>query len=200
LNKISKWFQFFCGKNSFFYKHAENEICSGLELYLDKEIQADSAHSPQKVHNEFGLLSARPSTSLRVPCSNSGDSHLHPRPERPVYSGHRDVEARRLGLREQRRVGSLSPPFPFLRSSAGRSLCSLTRVLFGSAGRAWPSPAPTTASSRPTPVSRSDTASSRATTPRSATCEPPNPVAYLDLPLGFRVCGLGDSCSVELDC
>jgi len=124
----------------------------------------------------------------------------HPIPEQPVYSGHRDVEARRLGLREQRRVGSLSPPFPFLRSSAGRSLCSLTRVLFGSAGRAWPSPAPTTASSRPTPVSRSDTASSRATTPRSATCEPPNPVAYLDLPLGFRVCGLGDSCSVESYC
>jgi len=193
-------------KNCFsFYKHAENEICFGLELHLDKEIQSDSAHSPQKALNELGLLGRKTerkaaSTSLRVPCSNSGDSHLHPRPERPVYSGHRDVEARRLGLREQRRVGSLSPPFPFLRSSAGRSLCSLTRVLFGSAGRAWPSPAPTTASSRPTPASRSDTASSRATTPRSATCEPPNPVAYLDLPLGFRVCGLGDSCSVESYC
>jgi len=111
--KFQNGYNFFVAKKCFsFYKHAENEICFGLELYLDKEIQSDSAHSPQKALNELGLLGRKTerkaaSTSLRVPCSNSGDSHLHPRPERPVYSGHRDVEARRLGLREQRRVGSL---------------------------------------------------------------------------------------------
>jgi hypothetical protein len=66
-------------KNGFFYKHAENEICFGLELHLDKEIQSVSAHSPQKALNEIGLRGRKTkrkaaSTSLRVPCCNSGDS------------------------------------------------------------------------------------------------------------------------------
>lgn len=88
-------------------------------------------HSPQKLINEIGLRGTEPQGG--VDCSSSRfvfqlrRLHHHPTPEQPVHSGHRDVEARRLGLREQRRVGSLSP-LSSSRSSAGRILCSLTRV------------------------------------------------------------------------
>jgi hypothetical protein len=66
-------------------------------------------------------------TSARVQSSNSGDSTTRTR--QPANSDRCDVEARRLGLREQRRVGFPLRPLP-RRPPAGRLLASITWVPF----------------------------------------------------------------------